>query len=244
MSDYLWDKTGEADDETKRLEELLGGLKFRPRPLELPALPARVELPAAPPAHNLDAARARTPLSWSRLAIAASLAAALLLGAWLMMAERRTTTNDAPQLAGQKHQPGANGEEKGLPAVASTRGGEDETKNPDKLASSGPREVVPREVVPREAGPREDDSARRQSPRRQILAGGREKTTPPRANRIEAAELVTPRANPEPRVEAAQFTDEEIAAAEKVMFALRLTSEKLAYARQQVQDAGRREPDR
>ena len=253
MSDYLWDKTGEADEEARRLEELLGGLKFRPRPLELPALPARLK-PSATPARNPGAARTtRTPLPWPRLALAASLAAALLLGAWLMIAGRRTT-DDAPQLAGQKDQPGANGEVKELPTVASAGGGEDETKNPDELASPGPREASPREVGlrkvgpreagPREAGPREAAGARRQLPLRQIIAGGRERTRTPRANRIEAAGLGMTRVNREPRVEVAQFTAEEIAAAEKVMFALRLTSEKLAYARQQVQDAGRREPDR
>ena len=37
MSDYLWDKTGEADPEVERLEEMLGAFAHRPRPLELPA---------------------------------------------------------------------------------------------------------------------------------------------------------------------------------------------------------------
>lgn len=37
MSDYLWDKTGDADAEVERLEELLGALRHQPRPLDLPA---------------------------------------------------------------------------------------------------------------------------------------------------------------------------------------------------------------
>ncbi len=42
MSDYLWDKTGEPDAETERLENLLGQLRFQPTPFDLPAeLPAR-----------------------------------------------------------------------------------------------------------------------------------------------------------------------------------------------------------
>lgn len=35
--DYLWDKTGEPDTEIQRLEEVLGALRYQPRPLELPA---------------------------------------------------------------------------------------------------------------------------------------------------------------------------------------------------------------
>ena len=61
MSDYLWDKTGEADPEVERLESLLGGFAHRPRPLELPA-------PAARP-------RRRPP--WSYVAAAAVLLAVL-----------------------------------------------------------------------------------------------------------------------------------------------------------------------
>ena len=45
MSDYLWDKTGEPDEDAEQLEQLLGTLKYQPRPLEIPAtvaaLPAR-----------------------------------------------------------------------------------------------------------------------------------------------------------------------------------------------------------
>ena len=62
--DYLWDKSGEADPEIQKLEEILGTLRYQPRPLELP-VPRR---------------RSYFPL----LAIAASLLLALLAGAiWL-----------------------------------------------------------------------------------------------------------------------------------------------------------------
>ena len=33
---YLWDRTGEPDAEVQELEELLGSLRYQPRPLELP----------------------------------------------------------------------------------------------------------------------------------------------------------------------------------------------------------------
>jgi len=35
--DYLWDKTGEPDPEVQELEQLLGTLRYQPRPLDIPA---------------------------------------------------------------------------------------------------------------------------------------------------------------------------------------------------------------
>ena len=37
MSDYLWDKTGEPEEDVERLEGLLGEFRHRPRALKLPA---------------------------------------------------------------------------------------------------------------------------------------------------------------------------------------------------------------
>jgi hypothetical protein len=34
---YVWDRTGESDPETQKLEELLGELRYQPRPLRNPA---------------------------------------------------------------------------------------------------------------------------------------------------------------------------------------------------------------
>lgn len=82
MSDYLWDKTGEPEEDVERLEELLGQLRFQPKPLKLPAaLPVRV-------------ARTRTSFTWSRAALAASLLLTLLAGAWLVLTKQRA--GDAP----------------------------------------------------------------------------------------------------------------------------------------------------
>jgi hypothetical protein len=33
---YLWDRTGEPDPEIQKLEELLGELRYQPRPLHIP----------------------------------------------------------------------------------------------------------------------------------------------------------------------------------------------------------------
>ncbi|MDX6613167.1 MAG: hypothetical protein QOD75_2353 [Blastocatellia bacterium] len=68
MSDYLWDRSGEPDEEMQKLEELLAPLGYQPRPLQIPdsVVPER--------------RRTLTPT----LAIAATiLLAALALGLWL-----------------------------------------------------------------------------------------------------------------------------------------------------------------
>ena len=65
--DYLWDKTGQPDPQIQQLEEILGTLRYQPRPLALPRK------------------RNYFPL----LAIAASLLLALLTaGIWLRMRSR------------------------------------------------------------------------------------------------------------------------------------------------------------
>jgi Flp pilus assembly protein CpaB len=71
--DYLWDKSGQPDPEIQKLEEILGTLRYQPRPLELP-VPRR---------------RSYFPL----LAIAASVLLALFAaGVWL-----RVRNQSAPQ---------------------------------------------------------------------------------------------------------------------------------------------------
>lgn len=80
--DYLWDKTGEPDPEIQKLEEILGALRYQPKPLELPQ-----ELPAPRQRRN------HFPL----LAIAASVLLALLAaGIWLRV---RTQNESQPQHA-------------------------------------------------------------------------------------------------------------------------------------------------
>ena len=68
--DYLWDKTGEPDPEIQQLEEVLGTLRYQPRPMELPT--------------HVQIGRSRTLVP--RLAIAAAVATILVGGAtwWIM----------------------------------------------------------------------------------------------------------------------------------------------------------------
>jgi len=70
--DYLWDRTGEPDPEIQQLEEVLGALRYQPRPLEIPA--------------GLHVGRERSFFRGlaAPLAVAAAIATLLLgLGLWL-----------------------------------------------------------------------------------------------------------------------------------------------------------------
>ncbi|HEU4933594.1 MAG TPA: hypothetical protein VFT48_16025 [Pyrinomonadaceae bacterium] len=76
--DYLWDKTGEPDPQIQQLEEILGTLRYQPKPLEIPE-----ELPLP---------QRRTYAPW--LAIAAGVLLAILAGGiWLSTRSR----GEAPQ---------------------------------------------------------------------------------------------------------------------------------------------------
>ena len=81
MSDeYLWDKTGQPDPEIQQLEEILGTLRYQPKPLDVP--------------RDLVVRRRRSYIPL--LAIAASLLLALLAGGiWL----RVRSHADIPQQA-------------------------------------------------------------------------------------------------------------------------------------------------
>jgi hypothetical protein len=71
-SDYLWDKTGEPDPEIQQLEEILGTLRYEPRPLEIPV------------GFSVGRERSFFRSSAPRLAIAATIAMLLIgLGVWL-----------------------------------------------------------------------------------------------------------------------------------------------------------------
>ncbi|MGH9872576.1 MAG: hypothetical protein ACRD9S_08935 [Pyrinomonadaceae bacterium] len=91
--DYLWDKTGEPDPEIQQLEEILGTLRYQPRPLEIPA--------------GLQVGRERSFFRGfaAPLAIAAAIATLLLgLGLWLGLQRLQRSpqqivkTPDAPQV--------------------------------------------------------------------------------------------------------------------------------------------------
>ena len=72
---YLWDRSGEPDTEIQKLEELLGTLRYQPRPLEIPA--------------DLRLQRKRSFIPW---AIAAALALLVIAaGLWLRLSHSQTS---------------------------------------------------------------------------------------------------------------------------------------------------------
>jgi hypothetical protein len=83
---YLWDKSGEPDPEIQQLEQILGTLRYQPRPLELP----------------IETQPARRNRHLPFLAIAASLVLALLTGIfWLTLRNR----NAAPENEARRNAP-------------------------------------------------------------------------------------------------------------------------------------------
>ena len=77
--DYLWDKSGPPDPEIQQLEEILGTLRYEPKPFEIPR----------------DATVPRQRSYFPLIAIAATLLVALLAGSvWLRV---RTHNEAAPQ---------------------------------------------------------------------------------------------------------------------------------------------------
>jgi hypothetical protein len=80
--DYLWDKTGEPDPQIQQLEEILGSLRYQPKPLELP--------------EHLPLPRRQNYFPW--LAIAAALLIAILAGGiWLRTRSRGETHQQQAQ---------------------------------------------------------------------------------------------------------------------------------------------------
>lgn len=71
---YLWDRSGEPDPEVQELEEILGTLRYQPRPLEIP--------------HNIRVDRRRS--FFPAMAMAAAIALlAVLLGLWFSFNRRQ-----------------------------------------------------------------------------------------------------------------------------------------------------------
>ena len=78
--DYLWDKSGAPDPEIQQLEEILGTLRYQPKPLELPQ----------------DLLRRDDANTFRCLRIAATVLLALLAGGiWLRVRSR----DESPQQA-------------------------------------------------------------------------------------------------------------------------------------------------
>jgi hypothetical protein len=210
MSDYLWDKTGEPEEDVERLEELLGQLRFQPRTFEVPTT-----LPFAP---RRTVAPARHTFSWSRLAIAASLLLMLLAGAWLIATKQRT--NDAQKLAGA--QPS------GTITTQPTQQTQQQQKK-DQVASNSSKSNETMATKERRGLVEEASTPTvNRHQRREFIsvANLKRPAALPRHSNVREVNAS--------REEIASLTPQEKLAMEQFMLAMRVTSEKLGYAERQV----------
>jgi hypothetical protein len=230
MSDYLWDKTGEPEEDVAQLENLLGALKYKQRPLEIPAAAMP---PSARAANAATTARTRpaTIFSRPRLALAASLLLTLLAGAWLFTRQ---------------------GEEPRKNQLADVRQGSPGAPNekPDR-AHVPDTATVTDTTVEREATDSVEQSKPREDKRAFVAASVRKfrraSPSPPVVKRHKLPARLKENADA-PREEVAgamrwqveqPLTPQQREAAEQLMLALRLASAKLNYAQREMQEIGR-----
>jgi hypothetical protein len=222
MSDYLWDKTGEPEEDVAQLENLLGALKYQPRPLEIPA-----NAMPAPAATTRTTTRPATIFSRPRLALAASLLLTLLAGTWLITRQGERQPERLAQV------------EQGSPAAVSEK--------PDKaIASNAGIDNYAPAVGSEQAKPREDkavavvaaSAAKPVRPSRQSVA--RRHKVMPRVKELAPAPLEEVAGQGATRWQVEQpLTPQQREATEKLMLALRLASAKFNYAQREMLEIGR-----
>jgi hypothetical protein len=218
MSDYLWDKTGEPDADVEQLENLLGALKYQPRPLEIPA--------SAMP----TAASARPSMFFSRprLAIAASLLLTLLAGTWFV-------TRQTKQQAHEVATVGQGSETVGIKQTEKAVAPNDENGKDDPLNRTG--EPEPRENISPVIKVAAHDG-RHRAPRG--LVAKVRKLQPRRdvENAPAPQELIASHGGMRWQVEE-PLTPQQREATEQLMLALRVASAKFNYAQREMQEIGR-----
>ena len=224
MSDYLWDKTGEPEADVAELENLLGALKYEPRPLEIPA--------DAMPTPAITATRPATIFSRPRLAIAASLILTLLAGAWFVtrQGEPRTTTLAN---AGREN-PAVQNAQPEMPSVSAHQTGHETVKSGsvDSAVESKAREDKAVAVVAASVSKSPRRAARPSVAKRQKLRPRVEENAPAPREEVAIGDAT--------RWQVEQpMTPQQREATEQLMFALRLASAKLNYAQREMQEIGR-----
>ncbi|MCA1566523.1 MAG: hypothetical protein LC803_12945 [Acidobacteria bacterium] len=218
MSDYLWDKTGEPEEDVAQLENLLGALKYQPRPLEIPA--------TAMSAGAAAGTRPATIFSRPRLALAASLLLTLLAGAWLINRQVEPQKN---RLAEVKQGSAAAGGEKPDKAIVPDAGID---KNAPADKSEQPERREDKTVVVAASATKPRRPARQSVARRHRLI--------PRVKEYAPAPLEEVAGQGAMRWQVEQpLTPQQQEAAEKLMLALRLASAKLNYAQREMLEIGR-----
>ena len=222
MSDYLWDKTGEPEEDVEQLENLLGALKYQPRPLEIPA--SAMPKVATRPAWMI--------FSRPHLAIAASLLLMLLAGIWFVTRQDDTQKDQLAKAARKS----AQNENKPIETVVV----------PDAMTSK--EKPIDNTVLEQQVSDKNQEyeapvvavSAPKvhRTPRR--LMAKRHKQQP----RQSVEDAPVPRefiaTNGGMRWEVEQpLTPEQREATEKLMLALQVASAKFNYAQREMREIGR-----
>ena len=214
MSDYLWDKTGEPEEDVEQLENLLGTLRYEPRPFKLPE-----DFGARNAARNSFRAQQR-PFTWQRLALAASLLLTLLAGAWLVM-----------KLNQREVQHGVAQRNNNAPVNNATS-----TNDKARQHDVANVNVINDQPVPTPTQtPGIVPVNYHRKPRVSKHDGARAKRHALPAPNGQAREQVA-KVTPPTRAEIQEAT-------EKLMLALRITSAKLNYAQREMQEASARKPE-
>ena len=221
MSDYLWDKTGEPEEEVARLENLLGALKHRPRPLDIPAaaVPQAATMRARPTPASL--------FSRPRLALAASLLLTLLAGTWLVIGERGPQAGHLARVERGR----ATGEVRQTETAAST----DAAARTGELVDSAAGAKTPE---PKMTAAAAGAAPKTHRPSRQPVAKRQKLTPRARDNAFAPREEVAASGAMRWQVER-PLTPRQREATEQLMLALRLASAKFNYAQREMREFGR-----
>jgi hypothetical protein len=245
MSDYLWDKTGEPEADVQELENLLGTLKYKPRPLEIPA-------DAMP--HAAAATRPAMVFSRPRLAIAASLLLTLLAGAWFITRQGEPQKNGIATV-NNGSETGTSGQREktvaGNDKIAGSAPGDD--NKVDKVVAPKPRETragivrarslkvqrAPRGLFASNAPGRRRSEQPSNSQQRDATRTVRSVFTHDHAPST-SQQQVSVAANGGMRWQVEEpLTPQQREATEQLMLALSVASAKFNYAQREMQEIGR-----
>jgi hypothetical protein len=220
MSEYLWDKTGEADADVQHLESLLGELRHKPRTLELP-----LEGEAAHSefnAHTLPARR-RSRAGW--LAVAAALLLAFVAFAFVLL--RASATDGEKQSAAQSRNEdsyGSGPQNNASQSVATPRResatvGLEQVKRDEQVAAQSLRQ------------PAQEHRKERQLA---VVETRRQATLPRVVTAVEANDGGAQKMSQATTFDSVSLKM-RLAAKEQLLYALRLTSSKMREVREKAQ---------
>ena len=235
MSDYLWDKRGDADAEVARLEALLGAFKHEPRPLQLPAEAATPE-PAAGLRPFLARLRASRLFAPAVLAAAAALVVASVLVASLFL-RARVATRDEGAVAREPARPAPDAhrqEPRPAPPAEQVM-----LEPPSRPGAKVKDEKVAVESLPRTPHRRKDVQLAAAPSRRPKSSPAETVTNTTRSGEGLTLEAMATREGASSLVENARLLTKE-----QLVYALRLTGAKLRDVRERAQETMTDEPKR